>query len=282
MTDYRPKLQGRRVLVTGAARGIGALTAKRLSDRGAQVALAGIEPDEMAKVAADLGGAPTFDCDVTDRAQVEAAVAGAVEAFGGLDIAIANAGVAAQLPLVGGNPAIFEKTMAVNVLGTYYLARAAGEHLGHPRGYLLVTASAAAAVHLPLMGAYSASKAAVEALGDTLRIELAHTGCKVGVAYYAELDTDMTTRGFGTDAAASLASELKSLSPVSPVSLAIDALEAGIAQRSRRIVAPRWVGPLLHGRMVAQRAIERRTRKGVAEALRIARIEDAGLTTPQD
>lgn len=282
MTDYRPQLQGRRVLITGAARGIGALTAKRLTERGAQVALAGIEPDEMAKVAADLGGAPTFDCDVTDRAQVETAVAGAVEAFGGLDIAIANAGVAAQLALIGGNPAIFEKTMAVNVLGAYYLARAAGEHVGHPRGYLLVTASAAAAVHPPLMGAYSASKAAVEALGNTLRIELAHTGCKVGVAYYAELDTDMTSRGFGTEAATKLGSKLKSLSPVSPVSVGIDALEAGIAKRSRRIVAPRWVGPVLHSRMIAQRVVERQTRKGVAEAVRIARTEDAGLTTSQD
>ena len=55
-----------------------------------------------------------------------------------------------------------------------------------------------------MLGAYSASKAAVEALGNTLRAELRRTGAKVGVAYFAELDTDMTSRGFGTEAASSM------------------------------------------------------------------------------
>ena len=118
---------------------------------------------------------------------------------------MANAGIAAQLPIVGGDPAIFERTLAVNTLGVYYTLRAAGPHIAHPRGYALAVASLAAAVHPPLLGAYNASKAAVEALGDTLRIELYESGARVGVAYFAELDTDMTERGFGTEAAARLA-----------------------------------------------------------------------------
>src|SRR5699024_2727049 len=84
------RLEGRRVFITGAARGVGALLAKRLTDRGASVALAGIEPDQLAKVSAVCMDAPVFDCDVTDRSQVEAAVQGAVEALGGLDVAVAN------------------------------------------------------------------------------------------------------------------------------------------------------------------------------------------------
>lgn len=243
------------------------------------MALAGIEPDELAKVSAVCMDAPFFDCDVTDLGQVEAAVAGAVEALGGLDVAVANAGVAAQLPLLGGDPAIFQRTMQVNVTGTYHLVRSAGPHLSHARGYLLVTASAAAAVHPPLMGAYSASKAAVEALGDTARIELAPTGCKVGVAYYAQMSTDMVDRGFGTEAARSF--QNTSMSRVHPVEGAIDALEAGIAKRRRRIVAPAWVEPMLHVRMAAQRLIEVQARSGTTRALEIARDEHAGLTTPQ-
>ena len=90
----------------------------------------------------------------------------------------------------------------MNVIGVYHTLRAAGPHISHPDGYALPVASLAAAVHLPLLGAYSASKAAVEALGNTLRVELAAAGAKVGVAYFAELDTDMTSRGFGTEAAA--------------------------------------------------------------------------------
>src|SRR5215218_2032248 len=106
-----PSLAGRRVFITGAARGIGAALARRLHERGARVALAGIEPDLLEQVAAACGAAPWQDCDVGDRAAVEAAVAAAVDALGGLDVVVANAGVAAQLPLVGGNPATMERTL---------------------------------------------------------------------------------------------------------------------------------------------------------------------------
>lgn len=244
------------------------------------MALAGIEPDELAKIARVCRDAPVFACDVRDIDQVDAAVAGAVDALGGLDVAVANAGVAAQLPLVGGDPMIFDQIMRVNAFGAYYTARAVGEHLSHDQGYLLLTASAAAAVHAPLSGAYSASKAAVEALGDTLRIELAPTGCRVGVAYFAQLDTDMVRRGFGTEAAKAFTNP--TVAKATPVEAAIDALEAGIDKRRRRIVAPGWVAPVLHLRMAAQRVLDVRFRREVARAVAIARNEHAGLSTPQD
>jgi NAD(P)-dependent dehydrogenase (short-subunit alcohol dehydrogenase family) len=271
------ELPGRRVLITGAARGIGAATARRLHGRGARVALAGIEPDLLAAVAADCGGALAAVCDVRDREQVEAAVEAAVEHLGGLDVVIANAGVAAQLPLIGGDPAIFERTIEVNLLGVYYTLRAAAGHIAHERGYALAIASLAAAVHPPLLGAYCAAKAGVEALGDSLRIELASSGARVGVAYFGELDTDMTSRAFGTRAAAHLGRFHGSR--VTPLPVGIDAIEQGIVNRSRRVVAPRSVAAILHTRMLAQRLIERRSRRGLDEALAIARDENAPLTT---
>src|SRR3954466_15656847 len=103
-------LAGRKVLITGAARGIGAETARRLHSRGARVALAGLEPELLEAVAAECGGAPGRECDVTDRAEVEAAVDHAVSDLGGLDVVMANAGVGAQLPIVGGDPAVMERT----------------------------------------------------------------------------------------------------------------------------------------------------------------------------
>ena len=273
-----PSLDGRRVLITGAARGIGAELARRLHGRGARVAVAGLEPDELAGVAAQCGDGPWFECDVSDRAQVEAAVAGTVDAFGGLDVVVANAGVAAQLPLIGGNPEIMERTLSVNVMGVYNTLRAAGPHISHPGGYALAVASLAAAVHAPLLGAYSASKAAVEALGNTLRVELRSSGAKVGVAYFAELDTDMTKRGFGTEAA----SKMKlGAAHVTPLKVGIDALERGIARRSRRVYAPRWVGPVLPVRMAVQPLVDRGGQMGLAKALEAARREDAPLTTGQ-
>jgi NAD(P)-dependent dehydrogenase (short-subunit alcohol dehydrogenase family) len=272
-------LAGRRVLITGAARGIGARLARRLTERGARVALLGLEPEPLAEVAAECQGAPWFECDVADRDRVDQAVADAVGKLGGLDVAIANAGIGAQMTLVDGDEAVWDATLAVNLTGTYNLVRAAGPHVSHPRGYFLLTASLAAAVHLPLMSAYCASKAAVESLGDSLRIELLPTGARVGVAYYAELDTDMTSRGFATEAAAR--TPLGNHRLVAPVEPAIDALERGIRRRSRRIVSPRWVAGVLPIRMLAQRLVELQARRGLAQTLETARAERPPLTTPQ-
>jgi NAD(P)-dependent dehydrogenase (short-subunit alcohol dehydrogenase family) len=274
------ELAGRRVLITGAARGIGAATAERLHARGARVALAGLEPELLQETAARCGGAPWFELDVTDREAVEQTVEEAVQALGGLDVVMANAGIAAQLAIVGGDPEVFERTLAVNTLGVYYTLRAAGPHIAHENGYALAVSSLACAIHLPLLGAYCTSKAGVEALGNCLRTELRHTGAKVGVAYFAEIDTDMTSRGFGTKAA-SLLTGGGAVSSVAPLHVAIDAVERGIANRSRRVCAPRWVEAVLPIRMIAQRVVEVAVRRRVAKAVAVAVTEDAPLTTAQ-
>ncbi len=273
---------GRRVLVTGAARGLGAALALRLHARGARVALVGLEEERLAQVAASCGDAPWRPCDVSNRDQVDDAVAAVVAALGGLDVVVANAGIGAQLALVGGDPAVMETTLRVNTLGAYHTVAAAGPHVSHPGGYMLLVSSAAAALHLPLMGAYCASKAAVEAIGDCLRIELRPAGAKVGVAYFAEIDTDMTTRGMRTQAAARLVPPGSPFAKASPISVAIDALEAGIARRSRRVYAPAWVAGVVATREVAQRVAEAYLRPArVAAALRVALDEHAPFTTPQ-
>ncbi|CNF78091.1 short-chain alcohol dehydrogenase [Mycobacterium tuberculosis] len=277
-------LAGRRVLITGAARGIGAALAARLHERGARVALAGLEPDLLGAVAAGCGSAPWWTCDVTDRDRVEEVAGLAVRELGGLDVVVANAGVAAQMPVIGGDPSVMEQSLRVNVLGVYNTLRAAGPHISHERGYALAVASLAAAVHAPLLGAYSASKAAVEALGNTLRAELRPWGAKAGVAYFAELDTDMTRRGFGTEAAAAMTNSGRAsslVSAVTPLKVGIDALERGIARRSKRVVAPRWVGGVLPVRMLAQPVVDAAAQRRLRDILDIARREQVELTTPQ-
>ena len=274
-------LEGRRVLITGAARGIGAALAERLHQRGARVAVVGLEEDLLAQVAGRCGDAFWAPCDVADREQVDQVVEDAVGALGGLDVVVANAGIASQLPLVGGDPAVMERHLQVNVLGAYYTLRAAGPHISHERGYALPIASVAAAIHLPLMGAYNTSKAAVEALGNTLRIELRPYGARVGVAYFAEIDTDMTSRGFDTRAADTLLARFKKFNRVAPLPVAINALERGIARRSRWVVAPGTAKPLLPLRMTVQAVVERGVQRDLARALDIARSEEAPLTTPQ-
>jgi NAD(P)-dependent dehydrogenase (short-subunit alcohol dehydrogenase family) len=275
-------LTNRRVLVTGAARGIGAALARRLHDRGARVALMGLEPDGLAAVAHDCGDAPWRECDVSDGTAVDEAVDDLAGQLNGLDVVVANAGIARQWSVLHGDPAVLETTLRVNTLGVCHTIQAAARHVAHPNGYVLAISSLAAAVHLPLLGAYSASKAAVEALGDTARLELSPTGAKAGVAYFSELATDMTTRGFDTRAAAAFFGARGTLSPVTPLPVAIDALERGIRRRAARICSPRWAAPVLLARMPVQRAVALRARgPRMREALAIAATEDVPFTTEQ-
>jgi NAD(P)-dependent dehydrogenase (short-subunit alcohol dehydrogenase family) len=97
MDGMADSLAGRVVLVTGPARGIGAETARQLARRGARLSLVGMEPQRLRALAAELGeGHAWFDCDVTDQAAVDRAVAGTVERLGGIDVVVANAGIAAN------------------------------------------------------------------------------------------------------------------------------------------------------------------------------------------
>ena len=200
--------------------------------------------------------------------------------LGGLDVVVANAGVAAQMAIVGGEVDVWDRTLAVNLEGVFNTLRAAGPHVAHPGGYALAVSSAAAAVHIPLMGAYCASKAAVEALANCLRTELRPSGARVGVAYFAEIDTEMTSRGFNTEAARHL-TRSGLFSRVAPLDSAVDAVVRGIARRSRRVVAPAWVKWLLPARMAVQPIVELALRRRVDRALRLARDERAELTTSQ-
>lgn len=273
-------LAGRRILITGAARSIGATLAKRLHQHGAKVGLLGLERELLEQVATACGNAPWRYCDVRDHTQVDRAIAEIVDELGGLDVVIANAGVWAQLPMLGGDPAVMQRIVDVNLMGTYFTLRAAGEFIGHPDGYALIITSGAAGAQLPLLGAYSATAAAVEALGNTLRVEMRHLGTRVGIGYLGEIDTDMIAIGFDT-AAADKIKWSGMFTTMSPIEVAISAFEKGIALRRKRIYAPYWVGGLMHFRMAAQRIVELRPQPQMTAALAIARTEHARFTTKQ-
>ncbi|MFW6090730.1 MAG: SDR family oxidoreductase [Actinomycetota bacterium] len=195
----RQSLAGKRVLVTGAARGIGEQTARAVAARGARVALVGLEPDRLSALAADLGDGHCWaECDVTDQAALDRAVESTAAALGGVDAVVANAGVA-NIGTVAVSPHdALVHTVDVNLNGVIRTVSAALPHLVASRGYALLLSSAAAFTALPGMAAYAASKAGVEQFGNVLRMEVAHLGVGVGTAHPIWVDTDMV-RGFTAD-----------------------------------------------------------------------------------
>jgi NAD(P)-dependent dehydrogenase (short-subunit alcohol dehydrogenase family) len=264
-------LRGKTVFITGAARGIGAETARRVAAGGANVALVGLEPEELERVAAQCGtNAAAFECDVTDWHALERAVEGAVDRFGGIDVVMANAGIAPAGMVRSVDPAAFERTIEVNLLGVWRTVRACLPQVIDRRGYVLVTASLAAAVHGPGMAAYSAAKAGAEAFADSLRVEVKHLGVDVGVAYFGFIDTDMVR---GADSHPALGQmRANSIGPVAktyPLSQVGKAVVEGMESRGRWVVVPRWARALLVLRTALAPLIDRSSREPAAEADRL-------------
>jgi NAD(P)-dependent dehydrogenase (short-subunit alcohol dehydrogenase family) len=260
--------RGKTVFITGAARGLGAETARRVAARGANVALVGLEPDELERVATQCGAnAAWFECDVTDVDALEAAVAGTLERFGAIDVVMANAGIAPVGMVRSTDPTAFERTIEINLLGAWRTVRACLPHVIERRGYVYITASLAAVGHAPGMAAYAASKAGVEAFGDSLRGEVKHLGVDVGVGYFGFIDTDMVR---GADAHPALGKLRENvggpLSRTYPLSKAGQAIADGIEGRKRWVVVPGWARAAIVLRTAVQSLIDRESRDAAVEA----------------
>lgn len=263
MAKAETNLQGKTALITGAARGIGAGVAESLHARGANVALVGLEPERLEALAGRLDERALWhEADATDAGALGDAVDAAQERFGGIDVAIANAGVHwtgsfAEAPIEQ-----LEREIEINLLGVLRTDRAVLPALRRSRGYLLNVASLAAASHTPLLSSYTASKAGVEALSDSLRQELAAEGVGVGCAYFGFIDTDMVREAFAHPSTEPGLSMLPSyFRRPAPVEEAVGAIVEGVLRRRSRIWAPRYVGPALMLRGILQPLTEWRTKR---------------------
>jgi NAD(P)-dependent dehydrogenase (short-subunit alcohol dehydrogenase family) len=261
-------VHGRTALITGCARGIGADTARRLAARGANVALVGLEPEELRRVAQQCGrNAAWFEADVTDWDALERAVEGTVERFGGIDVVMANAGIGPVGMVRSTDPAAFERTIEINLIGVWRTVRCSLPHVIERGGYVLVISSLAAAIHIAGMAAYAASKAGVEAFADSLRVEVKRLGVDVGVGYFSYIETDMLR---GADAHPTLG-ELRGEAPGPfgksyPLSAVGAAVLDGIERRRRWVVVPRWARAALVLRTAVAPLIDRGSFDRAAEA----------------
>ena len=118
-------LRDKTVLITGAARGIGAETARQLHDEGARLVLVDVDTETLGKLAARLGSAViTARADVRDMSAVQQAVDAGIEEFGGIDIAVANAGIASYGSVLAVDPETFARVIDMNVTGVFHTVRA--------------------------------------------------------------------------------------------------------------------------------------------------------------
>ena len=237
-------LNGKVALVTGAARGIGYETARQMHAKGASVAVLDLDADNARDAAERIGErAIWIAADVTDAGAMMAAVAETVERFGGLDVVVANAGIAPEgattrtMP-----PEEWERVIEVNLLGVWRTVRAALPQVSERRGQVVLIGSLASFLNGMMLSPYAAAKAAVEALGRPLRVELAPFGASATVAYFGWVDTEMVRDGLDRQQGGKRMQELlpKAFFRRIRPEQAAAALVSGIEERAPRVFAPRW------------------------------------------
>ena len=244
-----------RALVTGASKGIGRALAEALAARGAAVGLVARGAEELEALAAQLGPrAVVLPCDVGDAAQVADAVERFATAAGGLDLAIANAGVAHYGRFEDQDPELHERMTRINWLGTVHTARAALPHLRAGGGGGLVIVSSGAALRtFPEAAVYGATKAAQRALAEGLRHELAGSGVSVTTVYPGEIMSELHAHEKAT-MPAWYHGDTRAADPADLARAVLDGVEAGRASvafpREVRLLALNAVAPGLVDRLL--------------------------------
>ena len=204
--DERP-LDGQAALVTGASSGIGAATAQRLAQAGADIVLASRSEDQLSELAADIEAATgvsahAVETDVTDPEQVAAAVDATVETFGGLDVVVANAGVGIDEPVTEMSDESYRTMMGVNVDGAFYTARAAVPHLSDTDGSLVFVSSFSGQYPRPANPIYAATKWWIRGFALSLQAAVGDQGIGITQINPTEVRTE-----FGAEDGESMAEQ---------------------------------------------------------------------------
>lgn len=237
-------LNGKVALVTGGARGIGFETARQMHMRGASVAVLDLDPAEAREAAERIGPrAIGLAGDVTDQNAMFAAVAEVVEKFGGLDVAVANAGIAQKQfgTARGLSGEEWERVFEVDLLGVWRTTRAALPQIVERRGQMVVVSSVYAFMNGFGNSPYAVAKAGVEQLGRALRVELIPHGANATVAYFGWVDTKLVQDAFDQPDA----DRIRDLSPewllkrITPAEAGAG-LVRGIEERAPRVFVPKW------------------------------------------
>ena len=273
-------LGGKVVIVTGSARGIGLATAAELSTRGASVVVVDLDAGAAGEAAASLPG-PAYGAaaDVTDRGAIQRVVAGAVERFGGVDVVVANAGIASRgASFRAMSPEAFDRVLDVNLNGVHRTIAAALPEIVRRRGHVVLIGSIYSFMNGAGATPYAIAKAGVEQLGRALRVELSRHGAGATVAYFGFIETEMVHRAIDEDP---LGDRLVDSQPAFlmkrlPPSAAGKAIADAIERRAPRVVRPRRWAALSVLRGILNPLLDRAmTREGEIQDL-VAELDGRG------
>jgi NAD(P)-dependent dehydrogenase (short-subunit alcohol dehydrogenase family) len=255
-------LDGKVALVTGAARGIGYETARLIHMRGASVAVLDLDENEAREAAERIGPrAIGIGADVTDHGAMMSAVAETADRFGGLDVAVANAGMAQSRLMttraIGTEE--WERVFEVDLLGVWRTSRAALPQIVERRGQLVLISSVYAFMNGMANSPYAVAKAGVESMGRALRVELLPQGASAMVAYFGWVDTKLVQDAFAQEDSARLNEFTPDwlLRRISPDEAAAG-LVRGIEERAPRVFVPKWWRYVSHLRGVIMPLLDRR------------------------
>ena len=246
MTPLHGNLHGKVVFITGGARGIGAEVAHRLRNKGTKLVLTDLDKAALDSLAAQLGGDErvlTVVADVRDLAAMQAAAGAAVERFGGIDVVVANAGIASYGSVLQVDPEAVKRVLDVNLLGVFHTVRATLPALIDRRGYVLIVSSLAAFAAAAGMAPYDMTKAGNEHLANALRLEVGQLGVGVGLAHMSWIDTALVrdTKADVPAFAEQIAALPWPLNKTTSVDKCATAFVKGIEGRKARVFCPRWV-----------------------------------------
>lgn len=274
-------LNGKVALVTGGARGIGFETARQIQLRGGSVAVLDLDAAEAAEAAERIGQrAIGIGADVTDEGAQRAAVAETVEKLGGLDLAVANAGIAqARLATARGiSGEEWDRVLEVDLLGVWRTVRAALPQVVERRGHIALVSSVYAFMNGMGNTPYAVAKAGVESLGRALRVELAPHGASATVAYFGWVDTKLVQDAFAQPDADRITEFTPDwLLKRIPPDEAAAGFVRGIEDRAPRVFVPRWWRYVSAFRGLLNPLLDRRMESDEAAAALLRDIDERAL-----
>lgn len=231
------EMTGKVAIVTGGASGMGQITARRLARQGAKVAIFDVNEQGLQDTAAESANITAYRCDISDLQDVEAKVADVISSLGPIELLVHAAALMPGYKLMDHTHEGMERLFRINYFGTTYLCRTVlPAMVERGRGRVIVFGSIAGIALVPKMGAYCATKAAVNAYVEVLQNEIRSSGVRVHLVCPPAVNTPLVDQTIATDTPGSIIEAKKSGRLADPEKM-IDAIEKGV-RKDRDIIYP--------------------------------------------